>query len=292
MKNNETQLKRGAGILLPVSSLPSNYGIGTFGKEAYNFIDFLKAAGQKYWQVLPMGATGFGDSPYQSFSAFAGNPYFIDLDMLADEGLLNKNELAQKCANPAEIDYSALYNTRFDILRKAFSRSGHKTTAEYDNFVKQNSFWLKDYCLYMAVKGHFNNLPWLMWNEDIRLRKPSAVKKYREMLNDDIEFWAFVQFKFTSQWKKLKAYAVKKHISIIGDIPIYVALDSADVWANPELFELDENRVPTKVAGVPPDLFSKTGQLWGNPFITGALWSRMILSGGKGVLSITQSFTM
>lgn len=263
----QQRLGRGAGVLLPVASLPSRFGIGTFGKEAYKFIDFLQAAGQRYWQVLPLGPTSYGDSPYQSFSAFAGNPYFIDLETLIDEGLLTWEEV---CApgwgsNPADVDYSKIYLSRFSVLRKACARSRHTDTVEYHEFCRHNQEWLEDYSFYMAVKMHFDAHEWLRWPEDIRTAQPEAVASYRRELKNDIEFWKFCQFKFFEQWYKLKAYANERGIQVIGDIPIYVSLDSADVWMHPDLFQLDEKRRPTAVAGVPPDNFSATGQLWGNP---------------------------
>lgn len=265
----ETHMDRGAGILLPVSSLPSPYGIGTLGKDAYEFIDFLKQAGQKYWQVLPLGPTSFGDSPYQSLSAFAGNPYFIDLDMLIEAELLSRDEVMHQNwgDNPTSVSYDVIYENRFRVLKSAYHNSRHKETAEYRKFVKENSYWLEDYCMYMALKFHFHGADWLHWPDDeIRLRKPEAMKQYRELLADEIEFWAFCQFEFYSQWAKLRAYAKEKEIQIIGDIPIYAAMDSSDVWGHPGLFQLDEeNLMPKFIAGVPPDAFSATGQLWGNP---------------------------
>ena len=262
---------RKSGILLPISSIPSRYGIGTFSKEAYDFVDFLKAAGQKLWQILPLGPTGYGDSPYQSFSTFAGNPYYIDLEALIECGYLTKKE-CDACDfghDPSRVDYEKIYLSRFTLLRKAFVRAfagkGLGEDAAYRRFVKKNKSWLEDYALYMAVKNSFNGISWDKWDRDIRLRKPTALKAYREKYKEDVEFYRFLQFLFQKQWKALKAYANKQGIQIVGDIPIYVAFDSADTWASPELFQLDENCVPTAVAGCPPDAFSKTGQLWGNP---------------------------
>ena len=264
----KTMLERGAGILMPVSSLPSPYGIGTFGSAAYDFVDFLKKARQKYWQVLPVGPTSYGDSPYQSFSAFAGNPYFIDLDTLVKEGLLTQDEI-NACYwgdNPTQVAYDAVFWYRFTLLKKAYARSEYREEQGYEKFCMDSWFWLNDYAFYMALKFHFDNKEWLAWPEDIRFRKKEAVESYREELKDEIDFWKFLQYKFYQQWGKLRAYANEQGISIIGDIPIYVALDSADVWTHPELFLLDEeNLTPLKVAGVPPDAFSETGQLWGNP---------------------------
>ena len=261
------ELERGAGILLPISSLPSPYGIGTMGVKAYEFVDMLKSSGQMYWQVLPVGPTSFGDSPYQSFSAFAGNPYFIDLDTLIEEGLLDKTEVQNTYwgKDPEYVEYDVIYNARFRILRKAFEASNHKETPEYKAFLKENADWIEDFALFMAIKAAHENREWLTWEEDIRFRKASAVTKYKKELADDIDFYIFMQYKFYEQWNKLKAYANHKGIKIIGDIPIYVALDSADVWANPKLFQLDENCRPVNVAGCPPDAFSDWGQKWGNP---------------------------
>ena len=260
-------MKRSSGILMPIFSLPSPYGIGTLGKAAYDFIDFLAAAGQSYWQILPVGPTSYGDSPYQSFSTFAGNPYFIDLDLLIKEGLLKKSEVANiDWGDDSEaVDYEKVYNNRFQVLRKAFARGFEKDRAAFAAFEKENA-WLEDYALYMAVKKHFGMQCWTEWEEEaIRLHKPEAVQQYREQLCDDVAFYAYLQFLFYNQWEKLRAYAKENGIGIIGDVPIYVALDSADVWANPKYFQLDEKNIPLEVAGVPPDYFSEDGQLWGNP---------------------------
>lgn len=267
-------MERGAGVLMPVTSLPSPYGVGAFGRAAYEFVDFLKAAGQKYWQVLPLGPTSYGDSPYQSFSAFSGNPYFIDLDTLLEEGFLTEEEIAEKSwgDDPESVDYSALYRGRFEVLQKAYLRSRHQDTAEYRAFCEENQSWLEDYSLFMAVKNSFGGKEWLLWPEEIRMREPAALSRCREKLKDDVGFWKFCQFQFFEQWGNLKAYANQNGIQIIGDIPIYVALDSADVWAHGEQFQLDGERRPTGIAGVPPDLFSETGQLWGNPLYD---WERM-----------------
>ncbi len=263
----DKQLKRGAGILLHISSLPSDYGIGTMGKVAYEFVDKLVEAGQKYWQVLPLGPTSYGDSPYQSFSAFAGNPYFIDLDMLCEEGLLNVDEVRniKWCDIDCRVSYERLWDNRDKVLLEAFLKSRHRDLASYKQFETDNCYWLEDYALFMACKTHFNNEEWLKWDEDIRFRQPDALARYKIYLADQIDFWKFIQYKFYEQWSLLKKYANQKGISIIGDIPIYVALDSADIWVNPHLFQLDENRKPVHVAGCPPDAFSDEGQKWGNP---------------------------
>ncbi len=254
-------MKRSAGILLAVSSLPSKYGIGCFDESAYAFVDWLSAAGQSYWQILPLNPTSFGDSPYQSFSAFAGNPYFISLDTLVKQGLLTRQECCS-AADDAFVDYGRLYSQRYSILKKAFERSG--VDEKITRFAAEND-WLEDYALFMAVKDSFGGAPLGAWDEDIRLRKPEAVKRYTEKLSESIGFHKFLQYHFYAQWQQLKDYANSRGVKIIGDIPIYAALDSADVWAAPELFQLDERLVPTAVAGCPPDGFTPDGQLWGNP---------------------------
>ncbi len=258
---------RRSGVLMPVSSLPSRFGIGGFSKEAYDFVDFLAASGQSLWQILPLGPTGYGDSPYQSFSTFAGSPYYISLDALIEEGLLTEEECASvDFGNDTKrVDYEKIYYTRFELLRKAFERANRSDDADYSAFVKENELWLKDYAMYMAVKDSLDGVSWIEWDEEIRLRKPKAMKKYEKVLADDIAFYSYQQYLFSKHWTALKEYANKKGILIVGDIPIYVAFDSADTWANPELFQLDEKNVPIAVAGCPPDAFSATGQLWGNP---------------------------
>lgn len=263
---------RKSGILLPIASLPSKYGIGCFSKEAYEFVDSLKAAGQKYWQILPLGPTGYGDSPYQSFSAFAGNPYFIDLVKLTEEGLLTEAECDEVDFGDDErfIDYEKQYMGRFILLKKAYDRwkMQYKELSEDDIRVKLDGALgdeTKEYCFYMAVKNYFGSMSWVSWDEDIKLRKQAAVAAYREKLKDEIMFYEFQQIKFEEQWSALKEYAHGQDVKIIGDIPIYVAFDSADSWAHPELFQFDENCRPVAVAGCPPDGFSATGQLWGNP---------------------------
>ena len=260
-------MNRTAGILLSISSLPSKYGIGCFSKSAYDFVDWLKEAGQTYWQILPLGPTSYGDSPYQSFSTFAGNPYFISLEALIEEGVLTEEDCSILATDekPNDIDYKKLYEERYPILRKAYERSNISENPEYQKFIAENDWWLGDYSLFMAVKDRFDGVPWTEWAEDIRLRYAFAMDYYREELYFDIEFQKYLQFKFIEQWRDLKAYANSKNIKIIGDIPIYVSMDSADAWAHPELFQLDQNNVPTAVAGCPPDGFSATGQLWGNP---------------------------
>lgn len=260
---------RSAGILMHISSLPSKYGIGTLGKSAYIFADFLKKSGQTLWQVLPIGPTSYGDSPYQSFSVHAGNPYFIDLDMLCEDGLLEKNDLESIDfgTNQISVDYEKIYNNRFKILKKAFNTFNYtKSNNDFSIFKEKNKHWLYDYALYMAVKSHFGMKSWYEWpDESIKRRTPESIKKYNDMLSFEIDFFMFLQYLFYSQWEKLKTYVNSKGIKIIGDIPIYVGLDSADTWSSPEIFWFDENKNPVKVAGCPPDSFSKKGQLWGNP---------------------------
>ena len=258
---------RKCGVLMPVSSLPSRFGIGGFSKEAYDFVDFLAEGGQSLWQILPLGPTGYGDSPYQSFSTFAGNPYYISLDALIEQGLLTEEECeaADYGDHPNYVNYEKIYNSRFALLRKAFNRADIENNTSYKKFVEDQSAWLKDYAMYMAIKDSLGGVAWIEWDEDIRLRKPAAMAHYEETLKEDIAFYSYLQYLFATQWSALKAYANGKGINIIGDIPIYVAFDSADTWANPELFQLDEENIPTAVAGCPPDAFSATGQLWGNP---------------------------
>ena len=274
-------MKRESGIILHISSLPSPYGIGTLGKEAYAFIDFLKRAGQRYWQILPIGPTSYGDSPYQSCSIYAGNPYFVDLDTLLEEGLLQPRDLEELGPDrPGRVDYAELYQTRLPLLERAWARGRELCRDEFAEFRRENP-WVEDYGLFMALKRKFGMLSWNQWPEKAASRNPEALARYHEELRDDVSCFAFTQFLFYQQWDKLAAYAKKQHIRIIGDIPIYVTMDSADVWLHPELFQLDESRSPTAVAGCPPDGFSEDGQLWGNPLYdwpkheqTGFAWWR------------------
>ena len=260
-------MKRTSGILLPIFSLPGKYGIGCFSREAYKFVDFLEAAGQSYWQILPLGPTSYGDSPYQSFSTFAGNPYFIDLTELKNQKLLTSEEIEEADFGNKEndIDYGTMYKNRFKVLRKAFHRAVLSEFGPYQDFLKENEDWLPDYAFYMAVKNSFHDVGLMEWKEDIRLRKKEAMDRCRKDLAEDIDFYCFLQYEFYRQWGMLKSYANEKGIKIVGDIPIYVSLDSAEVWAHPELFQLDKNGRPVAVAGCPPDGFSADGQLWGNP---------------------------
>lgn len=258
---------RRSGILLPVSSLPSPYGIGAFGKEAYEFVDFLKEAGQSLWQILPLGPTGYGDSPYQSFSTFAGNHYFIDLEELIRNGWLTKEECESMDMGGSEayVDYEKIYFHKNELLRMAYERSGIGNWGEFREFCGRNGFWLEDYALYMAIKEQQGGKSWIEWEEEVKLRRPWALDNARRDLWKEMEYQKFLQFFFSKQWRALKEYANQRGIQIVGDIPIYVALDGADAWAHPELFQLDEKGMPKAVAGCPPDAFSATGQLWGNP---------------------------
>ena len=263
--------ERSSGILFHPTSLPGKYGIGTLGKEAYAFIDFLKKSRQKLWQIFPLGPTGYGDSPYQSFSSFAGNPYLIDFDLLIEAHLLSEEDLRDVFFgnNEEYIDYGAIYNQKYPLLRKAYenfkSSDNHEMRENLEHFKRENASWLNDYSLYISLKNHFNGLPWNEWAHDIKNREHGAMEHYKNELADDIEYHNFIQFLFFKQWGDVKRYANENGIKIIGDIPIFVAADSSDAWANPEIFLFDEERKPVKVAGVPPDYFSATGQLWGNP---------------------------
>lgn len=261
---------RRSGVLLPVSSIWSEYGIGAFSKEAYAFVDFLEKAGQKLWQILPLGPTGYGDSPYQSFSTFAGNPYFIDLEALIEKGWLTKAacESADWGTSKAYVDYEKVYQSRFKLLHTAYENSLKDKNGEQKKFAafcEENKKWLDDYALFMAIKESLGGISFLQWPDDLKARKKEALEKAKKELAEEIGFWSFLQYLFFTQWFSLKKYANEKGIEIIGDVPIYVALDSADTWANPELFQLSEGCVPKAVAGVPPDAFSADGQLWGNP---------------------------
>lgn len=295
--------KRKSGILLHPTSLPSKYGIGDLGKSAEDFIDFLKKANQKVWQILPLGHTCFGDSPYQSFSAFAGNPLMISVDRLIDDNLLDEKDIGEIPAFSEEkVEYGKVIDFKYSLYRKAYNKfknvKNKKIISEYNNFCKKNESWLDDYCLFISLKNHFiderkntwespeykaykkanentmdKNLindcfygaSWNSWPEDIAVRKKAALEKWTRKLKNEINFYKFLQYKFSEQWQKIKSLANKNNIEIIGDIPIFVAADSADTWSNPKLFKIDAKGYPKEVAGVPPDYFSETGQLWGNP---------------------------
>lgn len=269
---------RASGVLMHLTSLSSPHGIGTMGKEARAFADFLAAGGQRYWQLLPLGPTGYGDSPYQSFSTFAGNPYLIDLDFLAEEGLLTEPEYAGEDwgEDPQRVDFGLLYRKRYPVLKKAVRRLLERKEPEYEMFLAENAHWLPDYALFMALKDAGDGAPWWQWPEELRRREPHALARAGEELREETDFWQGVQYLFFRQWQKLKEYVNGRGIGLIGDLPIYVALDSADVWAGPELFQLDRELVPTEVAGCPPDAFAVGGQLWGNPLFD---WERMEADG-------------
>ncbi len=257
---------RGSGVLLPVFSLPGKYGIGSFSEEAYQFVDFLVRAGQSYWQILPMSPTGYGDSPYAAFSTFAGNPYYISLEQLVEQGLLQEAEAASFDFgnNEAAVDYGKIYRNRFALLRLAYARFP-KEDPEFARFLEENREWLTDYARFMAAKDLHGGTPFFEWEAELRDRDPAALAQLDAEQAEEIRFYGFLQYLFEKQWLALKAYANKKGIRIIGDIPIYVAADSADVWSAPELFVLGEDRQPALMAGCPPDVFSETGQIWGNP---------------------------
>ena len=259
---------------MPITALPSPWGIGTLGKDAREFLDFLADSGQTYWQMLPIGPTGYGDSPYQPFSSYGGNPYFIDLDDLWEAGLLERRDYADLDwgTEPGRVDYGLLYQRRFHVLRKAVERLWSAKAEAVGSFCRAEAHWLEDYALFMALKDSFGGAPWQSWPEELRRREPQALEEAGRRLERELRFWKGVQFLFFSQWERLKGLAERKGISIIGDLPIYVAGDSADVWAHPEQFQMDDDLRPTRVAGCPPDGFSADGQLWGNPLFD---WERM-----------------
>lgn len=271
---------RSSGILMHITSLPNRLGIGTFGKESYEFVDFLKAAGQKYWQLLPIGPTGYGDSPYQSLSTFAGNILLIDLEILIKKGLLSESDFeGRDCGSDVDyVDYTKVNLHKLEILRIAFERGAEAYKREVDTFVEENKAWLPDYALFMALKHRFHLKSWQEWPLEYRAREPKSLAKAKEKYKEEIRFWEFVQYLFFKQWHELKVYANKSGVQMIGDVPIYVAEDSSDVWANPELFLLDQLNKPVCVSGCPPDAFSKTGQLWGNPIYD---WDLMDQQGYK-----------
>ena len=286
---------RESGILMHITSLPGPYGVGTMGKSAYHFVDFLDKAGQSVWQILPLNPTGYGDSPYQSFSAWAGNPYLIDLDTLVEEGLLKQwePEAVTWGDTPTRVSFGRLYQEWGKLLRLAYSR--FIPDEAYAAFLTENAEWLSDYALFMALKEANGGAPWLDWPEDLRLREESALAKAREAYADEIGYQCFVQYLFFRQWKVLRAYANGKGIRIIGDVPIYVPLDSADVWVNYKLFQLDETRHPTVEAGCPPDGFTADGQPWGNPIYdwqttadTGFAWWVGRLTAAAGMYDVVR----
>ena len=261
--------KRLSGILLHPTSLPGRYGIGDLGKSAYDFVDFLHDIGSNLWQTLPLGPTGYGDSPYQSFSTFAGNPYLISPDLLLEEGFLHPNDLKEELDFSDDyVDYGRVIGWKLNLLERAFirfTRDPEIDSRDLGIFREKNSDWLEDYALFMALKEANGGGSWVGWDENLRNREEAALNQARLALKPAIDRFVFYQYLFFRQWDALHAYAVSKNIQVIGDIPIFVSYDSSDVRANPELFFLDEQKLPTVVAGVPPDYFSKTGQLWGNP---------------------------
>lgn len=286
---------RKSGILMHITSLANPYGIGSMGKCAYDFVDFLCKAGQSYWQILPLSPTGYGDSPYQAFSTFAGNPYLIDLDILIESGLLKQEEVDAVCWSRDEcrVDYGCLYANRIRLLRHAFER--FCPDAAFYAFLEDNADWLEDFALFMALKEKFSGNNWQSWPLNLRLRDPATIARCRAELEHTIRFYSFLQFTFFQQWQALRGYANQKGIRIIGDVPIYVPLDSADVWSNPGLFQLDENGRPKRVAGCPPDSFTADGQLWGNPLYdwdkmkaTGFSWWIHRLSAASGMYDVVR----
>ena len=286
---------RGSGILMHITSLPGPYGVGTMGAQAYGFVDFLKQAGQSYWQILPLTPTGYGDSPYQSCSTFAGNPYLIDLDMLVQEGLLQQEEpeQVQWCSREDRVDFDSLYRNRLPILRLAYQRFADREGL--DAFCREHSSWLPDFALYMALKEENGGKPWYQWQEKLKRRDPDAVWDARQRLKDPVRFHCFVQYLFYRQWSALLSYAHENGVKLIGDVPIYVPMDSADVWSDPELFQLDEDLNPVAVAGCPPDAFTQDGQLWGNPLYrwdvmkkNGYRWWLRRLSAAAGLYDVVR----
>ena len=263
---------RSSGILMHISSLPGPYGIGTMGKRAFEFVDFLSSSGQSIWQILPLNPTGYGDSPYQSCSTFAGNHYLIDLDALVEEGLLEKEELDRItwCHLETKVDFGIQYNNRLQVLRLAYER--FRDDQALESFCRENRSWLEDFALFMALKGHFGGKPWYQWEKELKFRKEEAMETARQELKEEMRFYCFVQFLFFRQWHALRAYAHENGIRIIGDVPIYVPYDSVEVWKDTQLFQLDEDLNPVAVAGCPPDSFSADGQLWGNPLYR---WDKM-----------------
>lgn len=273
---------RESGILMHITSLPGNYGIGTMGRQAFAFVDFLSEAGQRNWQVLPLSPTGYGDSPYQSYSAYAGNHYLIDLDLLVEDGLLNHNDLCDiHWGNRSDrVDFGLQYQNRLRVLRLAYER--FEENLEFQKFIASNDAWLPDFSLYMAIKDRFGGRPWYEWEDEFKFRHPSVLEKAAIELYTERRFYCFVQYLFFKQWTRLRDYARGKGVRIIGDVPIYVPYDSVEVWSAPQWFQLDEALRPTAVAGCPPDAFSEDGQLWGNPLYR---WEEMKMDGYRWWLS-------
>lgn len=280
---------RESGVLMHITSLPGPYGVGTMGRQAFAFVDFLRKAGQSYWQILPLTPTGYGDSPYQSCSTFAGNHYLIDLDKLVEQGLLQRHEVenVRWCVSERKTDFGLLYNNKLNVLRIAYGR--FRGGEDFERFCHDNDAWLSDFALFMALKSRNGGQPWYRWEDGLKFRSPDAIWQARQELKDEIRFYSFVQYIFFQQWNALRSYAHANNISIIGDVPIYVPYDSVDVWSNPELFQMDDSLNPVVVAGCPPDAFSADGQLWGNPIYRWDLmaqdgyawWIRRLAAAGK-----------
>lgn len=268
------KFQRSSGILLHPTSLPSKYGIGDLGNEAYEFINFLERSKQKLWQILPLNPPGFGESPYQGFSAFAGNSYLISIDKLIEDDLLLEEDVNEVPSfNEKKVDFQRVMDYKQKLLRIAFSRFDKSVNnSQYEDFSENNKHWLLDYCFFMALKNHHGGRPWNLWDKRIAFRTTEGIEEYQKLLHEEIEFNFFLQYIFDKQWKAIKAYANSKGIKIIGDLPIFISYDSSDTWTQPHLFQIDEEGNPTKVAGVPPDYFSRTGQRWGNPHFR---WKRM-----------------
>ena len=266
---------RKGGILLHITSLPGDDGTGTLGNNAYKFVDFLAKSNQKLWQILPLGQVGYGDSPYQCYSAFAGNVQLIDLELLSEDGWLNKSEIKSPGFNKTKADFSGAKQWKLPLLHRSYEKFQEKIDPwlnEYFYFQYEHKWWLHDFALFMALKDYYKGESWIDWPDEIKFRKPEAIKKYTELLKVEIDFWMFTQWQFFRQWHRLKKYAYEKGVEILGDVPLYVSNDSSDVWSNTDIFLLDERLNPTFVGGVPPDYFSKTGQLWGNPVFN---WQRL-----------------
>ena len=265
---------RASGVLLHLTSLPSPWGVGTMGQSARDFVEFLARAGQHYWQILPLGQTGFGNSPYQSVSSFAGNPYLIDLDDLAADDLLDKADYANENwgDDPSLVDFDRQNEKKWPVLARAVERLHTALPEDYTRFLEQNRSWLEDYALFMTIKEVCGGRPWQEWADELRHRNRDALERFKSAHANRFRFWQGVQYLFFRQWHALKRYANERNIRLIGDLPIYTACDSADVWARPDQFQLDENLMPREVAGVPPDAFAEDGQLWGNPLFD---WEKM-----------------
>ena len=282
---------RRSGILMHITSLPGAYGVGTMGKNAFAFVDFLREAGQSYWQILPLTPTGYGDSPYQSCSTFAGNHYLIDLDKLIEQGLLTGDDLAgiEWSWCDEKVDFGRQYNNRLNVLRKAYAR--FNGSWEFDRFCEENASWLADFALFMALKGKFGGAPWYQWEDSLKFRNADAVWNARQELKDEIRFYSFVQFIFYTQWNDLRNYAHNNGVQIIGDVPIYVPYDSVEVWSSPEYFQLNERLDPINVAGCPPDASPRTVSCGATPCTAGMFWPVTAMPGGSTAWAAPASCT-